>query len=521
MSKIHGLKQIQGLTIEDGSFLDATITNGKFHDISVGKTNSSIVVCDTDGSMVIGSDNTALSAYLQGVVPSVNGGFGAKNASGSLEFGGNITFTGADDVTFVTTAPTSVILPIDGVLATEQDVAGMLTNGLDVKGSCRVATLTPITLSAPGNTLDGVTPMIAGNRVLVAGQADAKTNGIYVWNGAAVAMTRSEDADNTPHNEISGGMFTFIEQGTSKDSGFVLLGDGQKTLGVDDLLFSRFSGSGQLTVVDDQLTLSSGGAMGLHIIGTGAGSHGVDATKVPSFTVDTFGRVTAASERILSLSSDLSITATAAELNILDGITADVNELNKLDGVTATAVELNHLTGIETSVSTDTSARYMAEEMSSLHSAGCLNADFVKLAAIDVSVQDLNDLANKDEYGMLVGAAAIVGTTGIAGITGGNAADIQTALNAIQTEIDNVNAGTAGMVDYEQVTVVNAQAGYVVAAGNFVAGSLNVWLNGLLMKKGAGLEEYTENAATGAFTFGATVAAALEAATDEIIVSYR
>jgi hypothetical protein len=29
------------------------------------------------------------------------------------------------------------------------------------------------------------------------------------------------------------------------------------------------------------------------------------------------------------------LTATAAELNILDGITADVNELNTLDGVTS------------------------------------------------------------------------------------------------------------------------------------------------------------------------------------------
>ena len=40
------------------------------------------------------------------------------------------------------------------------------------------------------------------------------------------------------------------------------------------------------------------------------------------------------------------VTATAAELNVLDGITADVNELNILDGVTATAAELNVLDGV-------------------------------------------------------------------------------------------------------------------------------------------------------------------------------
>lgn len=39
------------------------------------------------------------------------------------------------------------------------------------------------------------------------------------------------------------------------------------------------------------------------------------------------------------------VTATAAELNILDGVTATAAELNILDGVTATAAELNLLDG--------------------------------------------------------------------------------------------------------------------------------------------------------------------------------
>ena len=37
------------------------------------------------------------------------------------------------------------------------------------------------------------------------------------------------------------------------------------------------------------------------------------------------------------------LTATAAELNTLDGITADVGELNKLDGATVTTAEINYL----------------------------------------------------------------------------------------------------------------------------------------------------------------------------------
>ena len=40
------------------------------------------------------------------------------------------------------------------------------------------------------------------------------------------------------------------------------------------------------------------------------------------------------------------VTATAAELNVLDGVTATAAELNILDGVTATAAEINALDGV-------------------------------------------------------------------------------------------------------------------------------------------------------------------------------
>jgi hypothetical protein len=44
------------------------------------------------------------------------------------------------------------------------------------------------------------------------------------------------------------------------------------------------------------------------------------------------------------------VTATAAELNILDGVTATAAELNILDGVTATATEINNLDGFAAAV---------------------------------------------------------------------------------------------------------------------------------------------------------------------------
>jgi len=46
------------------------------------------------------------------------------------------------------------------------------------------------------------------------------------------------------------------------------------------------------------------------------------------------------------------VTASAAELNILDGVTATTADLNLLDGVTATTTELNFIDGVTSNVQT-------------------------------------------------------------------------------------------------------------------------------------------------------------------------
>ena len=46
------------------------------------------------------------------------------------------------------------------------------------------------------------------------------------------------------------------------------------------------------------------------------------------------------------------VTATATELNVMDGITASTTELNIMDGVTATTAELNHVDGVTGNIQT-------------------------------------------------------------------------------------------------------------------------------------------------------------------------
>lgn len=83
--------------------------------------------------------------------------------------------------------------------------------GIAWKDSVRVATQTNLNLASPGASIDGIT-MAAGDRVLARAQTTTSQNGIYVWNGAAVAMTRSADASTAAELE---GAATTVEEGTS------------------------------------------------------------------------------------------------------------------------------------------------------------------------------------------------------------------------------------------------------------------------------------------------------------------
>lgn len=91
-----------------------------------------------------------------------------------------------------------------------------LVEGLAWKDSCRVATQSNLNLSSPGATIDGIT-MASQDRVLVRSQSTASENGIYVWNGSAVAMTRALDASTFAELEQA---VTTVEEGTSASTSY-------------------------------------------------------------------------------------------------------------------------------------------------------------------------------------------------------------------------------------------------------------------------------------------------------------
>jgi hypothetical protein len=210
--------------------------------------------------------------------------------------------------------------------------------GLDVKDSVRVATTANITLSGT-QTIDGVS-VIAGDRVLVKNQTTGSANGIYVV--AAGSWSRSADADTS--TEVTAGMFTFVEEGTSQaDTSWVLTTNNPITLGTTALVFAQFSGAGQ---IDAGAGLSKSG----NTINVGTASTGrivvnadtIDLAAVGtagtyrSVTTDAYGRVTAGSN-----------PTTLSGYGITDAQPLDAT-LTALAGVTTAADRLIYATGADT-----------------------------------------------------------------------------------------------------------------------------------------------------------------------------
>ncbi|VVM60155.1 phage tail-collar fiber domain-containing protein [Pseudomonas fluorescens] len=165
---------------------------------------------------------------------------------------------------FETSNASNVTLLIDDtvVKATRAWVMGYLADELaklDGKQSVRVAATGNIVLSG-AQQIDGVA-VVAGQRVLVAGQTVAKDNGIYV--AANGDWVRSVDSNTSA--KVTPGLNVMVEEGTANgDSLWHLVTNGPISLGTTALSFEML-----------------------------AGRTGIQAGTYKSLTVDKYGRATA------------------------------------------------------------------------------------------------------------------------------------------------------------------------------------------------------------------------------------
>lgn len=120
-----------------------------------------------------------------------------------------------------------------------------VARGLFWKAPVRAASTANITLSAPGATIDGVS-MTTNDRVLLKNQTAPEENGIWVWNGAASAMTRALDADT--NGELAPGTAVTVTEGTTnEDKVFLLVSDAAITIGTTSQTWGQLGGGGGTT----------------------------------------------------------------------------------------------------------------------------------------------------------------------------------------------------------------------------------------------------------------------------------
>lgn len=266
-------KQIK-LAAEGDLIIGDSSANGSI--LSIGATSQVVISNGTTGAWgylgdlrdptgtVVVNTTTTLSQVNNIVVSGGATGTGPTfTATGSdTNIDINLTIKGSGEVL----VPVSYTVVSNNALTTKQYVDAIAT-GLDFKNSVRAATisssdLTGFTYTAgsddetPGAApwtsvvspvFDGIS-LADGDRVLIKDSTDARGNGIFTYDLGASTFVRGDDADNSSNNEVSGGMFTFVEEGTLADTGWVASSpDGPATLGTTSIVMSQFSSAGVIT----------------------------------------------------------------------------------------------------------------------------------------------------------------------------------------------------------------------------------------------------------------------------------
>lgn len=241
-----------------------TITGAKTFDADVTLSDNKVIFDDmaTAASVILNADVTGDTQKRLAVEASGKMTWGSGSAAGDVVLertAANVLELGSGDYLRVSTTPTNANDVVN------KSYADSLSSGLDVKVSVRVATTADLSATRTSNTLtasangalsvDGVSPIV-GDRILVKNESTGADNGIYVVTATGdgsnpFVLDRADDADGTPSNEVSPGMFTFVEEGTvNADTGWVLVTNGAITVNTTSLTFTQFASTSPVTTLD-------------------------------------------------------------------------------------------------------------------------------------------------------------------------------------------------------------------------------------------------------------------------------
>ena len=217
-----------------------------------------------------------------------------------------------------------------------------------------------------------------------------------------------------------------------------------------------------------------------------------DALSINSTTVTSTAAELNILDGVTATASELNIldgvTSTTAELNILDGVTASTAELNIMDGVTSTTAELNILDGVTSTAAElnilDGKAFLDEDDMSSNSATGIASQQSIK-AYVDaqITAEDLDFQADSG------GALSIDLDSETLTFTGGTGIDTSGSGNAVTFAIDSTVATLTGTQTLTNKTLTSPDintpdidggtidntviGGTTAAAGSFTTGAFS------------------------------------------------
>jgi hypothetical protein len=402
-------------SVTTAKILNANVTEAKIAD---GAVTSAKIANDT----IVDADINSVAAIAQSKIANLTTDLAAKLAlaggtmSGAIAMGTN-KITGLGDPTSAQDAATKAYV----------DSAAQ---GIDWKASVRAATTANVTLASAlenGDVLDGVT-LATGNRVLVKDQSTGSQNGIYVV-ASSGAPTRSTDCDISA--ELTSNFAVFVEEGTvNADQGYVLTNDGAITVGTTALVFTQFTGLGQVTA-GNGLT-KTGNIIDVNP-GTGINITSDQITNTGVLSIaGTANQITAsASTGAITLSGPQDLhsaaTPTFAGVSVGSGsVTAgSVTLTDALIGTATQALIDGTATVVDSwSATTYSSAKYLVQMKKGTE---------IQTIEILLNVDGGNNVA-LTEYADVINAAGSLGTTD-ADYSGGNVRLLVTASNGTMVKV--------------------------------------------------------------------------------------
>ena len=186
----------------------------------------------------------------------------------------------------------------------------------------------------------------------------------------------------------------------------------------------------------------------------------IDNTTVGATTASTgnFSTLSIAGTAITATAAELNImdgvTATATEINLLDGVTSTTAELNILDGVTSTATELNIVDGDTTATSTTLADadRVVVNDAGTMVQVALTDFETYFESALDTlsnvtTVGALNAGSITSGFGAIDNGSSAITTTGT--VTYGNLSDGTITITAFVDE-DDMSSDSATLVPTQQ-----------------------------------------------------------------------